>query len=44
MELLKKLCSIHAPSGNEGAMTAFLIGYIEKNKSGWKAIPRIHHR
>src|SRR5205085_9883336 len=41
MKLLQKLCSIHAPSGNEGAMTEFLLDYIGKNKSGWKHQPQI---
>jgi putative aminopeptidase FrvX len=41
MQLLKKLCSIHAPSGNEGEMTNFLIQYIEENKSDWKSQPEI---
>ena len=43
MELLKKLCSIHAPSGNEDLMTLFLLDYIDKNKSGWKVKPEIFH-
>jgi putative aminopeptidase FrvX len=41
MQLLKTLCSIHAPSGNEGAMTEFLLDHIEKNKSSWKVQPKI---
>ncbi len=41
MQLLKQLCSIHAPSGNEGAMTDFLISYIDQNKSSWKTQPQI---
>lgn len=43
MELLKTLCSIHAPSGNEGAMTDFLLDYINKNKINWKTKPEIFH-
>jgi len=39
--LLQQLCSIHAPSGNETAMTAFILDYIKQNKSGWKAEPEI---
>ena len=30
--LLKQLCEVHAPSGEEGAMTAFLLKYIKKEK------------
>ena len=41
MELLKELCGIHAPSGNEIAMTEFLLHYIETNKSTWKVQPEI---
>lgn len=43
MELLNKLCGIHAPSGNEELMTLFLLDYINKNKSGWKVNPEIFH-
>ena len=32
MKLLKQLCSIHAPSGDEVLMKNFLLTYIEKNK------------
>jgi len=34
--LLKDLCSIHAPSGNEEPMTSFLLDYIKSNKKNWK--------
>ena len=40
MELLKKLCSIHAPSGNEEAMTRFLLDYIKTNQAKWKTTPK----
>jgi putative aminopeptidase FrvX len=43
MELLKTMCSIQAPSGNELAMKEFLLDYIEKNKSKWKVQPQIFH-
>ena len=39
--LLKTLCNIHAPSGNESAMTDFIVNYIEQNKSKWKVQPQI---
>lgn len=35
-ELLKKMCSIHAPSGDESAMTDFLLSYIKKESKNWK--------
>lgn len=41
--LLKKLCSIHAPSGNESAMTNFLLQYISERSSSWKVKPIIYH-
>ncbi|MFY9309840.1 MAG: M20/M25/M40 family metallo-hydrolase [Bacteroidia bacterium] len=42
MELLKKMCSIHAPSGNEAAMTKFVLDYIKKNKKNWTVEPKIY--
>src|SRR5688572_12249082 len=41
MELLKKLCEIHAPAGNEIKMTEFVLDYIEKEKANWKVQPEI---
>jgi putative aminopeptidase FrvX len=41
MKLLKQMCSIHAPSGNEVAMTEFLLSYINKNKKNWKVQPQL---
>ena len=41
MELLKTLCSIHAPSGNEGDMKNFVLSYINENKKNWKSPPQI---
>lgn len=41
--LLQKMCSIHAPSGNESAMTGFILDYVEANKNNWKTIPQIIH-
>ncbi|GAB4339856.1 MAG: M42 family metallopeptidase [Flammeovirgaceae bacterium] len=43
MELLKTLCQIHAPSGNEVALTNFLLEYIEKEKNNWKTTPDIFY-
>lgn len=40
-ELLKQMCRIHAPSGNETAMTEFLLNYIHANKNSWKVQPHI---
>ena len=41
MKLLKELCKVHAPSGNEGAMKKFLIEYINNNKEKWSVQPEI---
>lgn len=43
MELLKTLCNIHAPSGEESALSEFLLEYIDKNKSSWKTQPEVIH-
>ncbi len=43
MELLKQLCSIHAPSGSEAALKNFLLQYIEQHKHQWKTMPEIIH-
>jgi len=43
MELLKKLCQIHAPSGEEFILKEFLLEYIESNKKSWKQEPQIFH-
>ncbi len=40
-ELLKTLCEIHAPSGEEGEMKNFLLNYISKNETSWKVKPQI---
>jgi len=40
--LLKEMCTIHAPSGNEVDMKEFVLDYIEKNKKNWKHKPKIY--
>ena len=42
MKLLKEMCNIHATSGEEGALTKFLLDYINKNKHNWRVKPDIH--
>ena len=39
--LLKTLCEVHAPSGEEFRMKDFLLKYIQKEKSKWKHQPKI---
>lgn len=41
--LLKKLCQVHAPSGEEHAMKDFLLTTITKEKKHWKHQPEIIH-
>jgi putative aminopeptidase FrvX len=43
MMLLKELCGIHAPSGEEQRMAEFLLKYITKEKKKWKVKPEIFH-
>ena len=42
MKLLKKLCSIHAPSGEENNISEFIIEYINSNMQNWKVKPKIY--
>jgi putative aminopeptidase FrvX len=42
-QLLKTMCAIHAPSGNEGPMKNFILDHIEKNKKNWKHKPKVIH-
>lgn len=41
MELLKKLCNIHAPSGNEVKMKEFLLEYVAENAASWAVQPQV---
>jgi putative aminopeptidase FrvX len=41
IDLIKTLCSIHAPSGNEVLMKEFLLKYIKENSKKWSATPRV---
>jgi len=40
-DLLKTLCSIHSPSGNEDEMHFFLMQYIVSHSPSWKTTPII---
>ena len=42
MKLLQQLCAIHAPSGNEIAITDFILDYISKNQSSWEIQPQVY--
>jgi len=41
--LLKTMCAIHAPSGNEQAMKEFILDYIKQEQKNWKHKPKIYH-
>jgi putative aminopeptidase FrvX len=41
MKLLRELCAIHAPSGDESAMTDFVLGYIRQHQSRWATQPKV---
>ncbi|MEC9209643.1 MAG: M20/M25/M40 family metallo-hydrolase [Bacteroidota bacterium] len=43
MKLLKQMCEIHAPSGEEFAMVQFLLEYIKENQNNWKVKPTLHY-
>lgn len=42
MRLLKEMCQIQAPSGNEVAMKDFVLNHIEKNKAKWVNKPKLY--
>ncbi|MFC6998593.1 M20/M25/M40 family metallo-hydrolase [Rufibacter roseus] len=41
MELLRRLCQLHAPSGNEVQMKEFLLRYVQDHQHSWKVQPQI---
>ena len=43
MKLLKKLCSIHAPSGEENNISEFIIEYVNSNMQNWRVKPKIYN-
>ena len=43
MKLLKELCEVHAPSGEEKNMGEFLLKYIEEEKNFWKVQPELYY-
>ena len=43
MELLKQMCEVHAPSGEESTMKNFILKHIEINKNNWKVQPKLHY-
>lgn len=43
LSILKTMCAIHSPSGNEVAMKEFLLDYIKANQKNWKHKPKVIH-
>jgi len=43
MKILKELCSIHAPSGEENQISEYIIDYINKNMNTWKTKPTLYY-
>lgn len=43
LSILKTMCAIHSPSGNEVAMKEFLLDYIKKKSKNWKHKPKVIH-
>jgi putative aminopeptidase FrvX len=43
MKLLKELCSIHSPSGDEKQISQFIIDYIKQYMSRWKKKPVLYY-
>lgn len=41
MELLKSLCEVRAPSGNEGPLKDFIVQYVRDHHHAWKVSPVI---
>ncbi len=41
MQLLKELCNIHAPSGNERSLRNFILSYVKDHMKSWKARPKV---
>ena len=41
MRLLRKLCEIQAPSGDESALKQFIVHYVRENQNNWVRKPEI---
>lgn len=41
MQLLKQLCDIHAPCGEEALLKAFILDYVQTHSKQWKVQPAI---
>ena len=43
MSLLKQLCAVHAPSGEEYRMKEFILDYVNRKKTSWLTRPQVIH-
>jgi putative aminopeptidase FrvX len=43
MELLKTLCQLPAPSGEEAGLTHFLLDYVRQHSPSWRQTPIVIH-
>lgn len=41
MQLLKQLCDIHAPCGEEAVLKAFILDYVQTHSKKWKVQPAV---
>ena len=41
MELLKSMCAVHAPAGNEVKMKEFILNYLKSNESSFTVKPEV---
>ena len=42
LKLLRTLCEIHGPSGDESEICRFILNYVSENKKSWKTQPEIY--
>jgi putative aminopeptidase FrvX len=43
VKLLRQLCEVHAPSGNESSMAEFVLNYVKRRSRNWKSRPEVIH-
>ena len=43
MKLLKQMCEVHAPAGEELAMKNFILNHIEEHQKDWTVQPTLHY-
>ena len=43
VKLIRDLCKVFAPSGDESLMKAFVLDYVQSNQENWKVVPEVTH-